>query len=173
MRRHFLSIRFYISISLFIYVLSVTAQQTVLVNLPDIYIMADKITRGDSDTYGLGDWSCSFKLELEGAVLKVDGSIIFSEKANDFTTIVGEYHEEIPVKELEKCRSCSFSLEDSYGIVSGPNIGARGYRWYPGQGLIRRAKIITDTFGADAGRIGGTIQFEPVRVIVRCMYAGL
>lgn len=173
MPRHFSGIRFYIVILFFVHTLSATAQQTVLVNLPDIYITADKITRGDSDTYGLGDWTCSFKLELEGTVLKVDGSIIFSEKANDFTTIVGEYHEEIPVKELEKCRSCSFSLEDSYGVVSGPNIGARGYRWYQGQGLIRRAKIITDTFGDDAGRIGGTVQFEPVRVVVRCMYAGL
>lgn len=108
------------------------------------------------------DWATGpalFKLELEGAVLKVDGSIVFSEKANDFTTIVGEYHEEIPVKELEKCRSCSFSLEDSYGVVSGPNIGARGYRWYQGQGLVRRAKIITDTFG-DSGRIGGTVKLN-------------
>ena len=104
MRRHFSSIRFSVIIAIFIYTLSATAQQTVLINLPDIYIMADKITRGDSDTYGLGDWSCSFKLELEGAVLKVDGSMGFSEKANDFTTMVGEYNEESTLKEMEKCR---------------------------------------------------------------------
>lgn len=148
------------------------AQRNILVNLPNITIVADKITRGDGDTYGLGDWSSSFKIELEGSVLKVDGTIVFTENANDFTTITGEYHGRFPVKELEKCRSCNVVLEDNYGVVSGPNVGARGYGWYYGQGLIRQAKIITDTFGDDAGQIGGTVQFAPVRIAIHCSYAG-
>lgn len=169
----FFSIRTIVYLLMILSAFSLHAQHNVLVTLPDIEIYAGKVTRGDSDTYGLGNWSCSFKMELQGTDLKIDGAILFTENANDFTTIAGEYHALVPVKALEKCRTCEFSLDDSYGVVSGPNIGARGYRWYNGQGLIRRAKIVTDTFGDDAGKVGGTIQFEPVRVVVRCSYAGL
>lgn len=149
------------------------AQRTLTVQLPDAHLTADRIIRGDGDTYGLGDWQCAFTIKLDGAVLRVDGAITFSEKANDFTTLVGEYHRSIPVGELEKCRSCKVSLDETYGKVSGPNIGARGYRWFGGQRLVSRARIQTDTFGSDAGRVGGTVQFAPLRVLIECPIASL
>lgn len=147
------------------------AQQSFNLLIPDIQIVADRVTRGDGDTYGLGDWKSTFVVALEGTTLKVDGRISFTEKANDFTTIVGEYHQRIAVGELERCRHCQVSLDETQGSVSGPNIGARGYRWANGQGLIRRASIQTDVFGTDAGNIGGTIQFVPIRVLVDCSIA--
>ncbi len=102
------------------------AQRTLSIRLPDAQITADRLTRGDGDTYGLGDWQCAFTVKLVGTVLHLNGTIMFTEKANDFTTIVGEYHRRIPVGELEKCRTCQISLSETYGMTSGPNIGARG-----------------------------------------------
>lgn len=154
-----------------LWVNEVFAQQSFCIEVPDIQIMASRIVRGDGDTYGLGDWKSTFIIALEGTMLKVDGKISFTEKANDFTTIVGEYHQRIAVGELERCRHCQVSLDETQGSVSGPNIGARGYRWVNGQGLIRRANIQTDVFGTDAGNIGGTIQFVPIRVLVDCSIA--
>lgn len=150
---------------------AVFAQKSFSISLPDAKIMANRIVRGDGDTYGLGDWRCDFNVALDGTDLKIDGKISFTEKANDFTTIVGEYHQRIRVGQLEGCKHCKVSLDETYGTVSGPNIGARGYRWFGGQGLVRRAKIQTDIFGEDAGNIGGTIQFAPLRVRVNCVIA--
>lgn len=147
------------------------AQRSFQIDLPDVDFMADKILRGDADTYGLGDWSCTFRVSLDGNFLQIEGTIVFSERANDFTVITGAFSRRVEVGELEKCRLCNVALEDIEGVVAGPNIGARGYRWYKGQGIIRRARIVTDTFGDDTGRIGGTIQFTPIRVAVRCDYA--
>jgi hypothetical protein len=141
------------------------AQDAIVVTLPDIQIYADQLIRGDADTYGLGDWHSVFNMELRGTNLKVSGKIKFTENVNDYTTIVGEYSALIPVPALEKCQSCQLSL------VQGPNIGARGYKWYAGQGIIKRACIVTDTFGEDTGRIGGTIQFEKVTIHVNCLFA--
>jgi hypothetical protein len=150
---------------------SAMAQRDLLIRLPDVKITADRIIRGDGDTYGLGDWRCAFTLKLEGAELLLDGAIVFSENANDFTTIVGEYHRRIAVGELERCRTCKITLDETYGTVSGPNIGARGYRWFGGQGLVRRANVQTDTFGEDARRIGGTVQFRPLKIRIDCPVA--
>lgn len=152
--------------------LDLVAQESFSIALPDAQITAHRIVQGDGDTYGLGDWRCAFTVTLEGTVLKVDGKIRFAENANDFTTIVGEYHQQVEVGALEHCRQCLVSLDESQGTVTGPNIGARGYRWFAGQGLIRRARIQTDIFGEDAGNIGGTIQFAPIRVLVECAMAG-
>ncbi len=148
-----------------------TAQQSFSIQLPDAQIIANRVVRGDGDTYGLGDWKCAFTVALDGTQLKVDGKISFTEKANDFTTIVGEYHQSVPVGALERCRHCLVSLDETQGTVTGPNIGARGYRWFNGQGLLRRARIQTDTFGNDTGNIGGTVQFAPIRVLVDCSIA--
>lgn len=148
------------------------AQQSFDIMLPDAQIIAERVVRGDGDTYGLGDWHCAFNVSLEGTMLKIEGKISFTEKANDFTTIVGEYHQQIAVGALERCRHCFVSLNETQGKVTGPNIGARGYQWFAGQGLVRRAKIQTDTFGEDTGNIGGTIQFAPIRVLVDCSIAG-
>jgi len=147
------------------------AQQSFNLELPDIQITANRVLRGDGDTYGLGDWKSTFTVALDGTILKVDGTISFTEKANDFTTIVGEYHQRIEVRALERCRHCQVSLGETTGAVSGPNIGARGYRWFGGQGLVRWAKIQTDVFGEDVGNIGGTIQFVPIRILVDCSIA--
>lgn len=152
--------------------LPATAQQSFEITLPDAHIFADRLRRGDGDTYGLGDWHCTFSVSLSGTEIVVDGQIVFSEKANDFTTITGAYHRRIEVGELSRCRHCWVTLEGEKGSVGGPNIGARGYRWFAGQGLIRRARIQTDTFGDDVGRIGGTVQFAPIKVRVDCAIAG-
>ena len=149
------------------------AQQSISIQLPDAQITADRLVRGDGDTYGVGDWHAKFKVKLEDNSLKIDGKIEFTEKANDFTTIVGEYHRRVKVAGLENCRHCWVSLDATNGTVSGPNIGARGYRWFNGKGLIKRAKIQTDTFGSDVGNAGGTVQFAPIRVLIECPIVGL
>ncbi len=150
---------------------NLAAQKTLQIALPDAEIWANKITKGDCDTYGLGDWRCTFNVTLDGAWLELHGSIMFSENANDYTTITGQYQQRIYVGALEKCRLCTVALDDETGSVSGPNIGARGFRWYNGQGLIRKASIRTDDFGCDEGRIGGTIRFLPVKIRVNCAFA--
>jgi hypothetical protein len=150
---------------------AVSAQTTFLFQIPDATITADKITKGDGDTYGLGDWRCTFKASLDGSTLKVTGDIVFTEKANDFSTIVGSFQQNYAVDVLEKCKQCTILIDEPMGSVSGLNVGARGYRWYRGQGLIRKAKIQTDVFGADEGHIGGIIRFAPIKLVVHCDYA--
>lgn len=147
------------------------AQQVLQVALPDIRIAADRLVRGDGDTYGLGDWQCTFKAVLKDSLLMLKGTIAFSEKSNDFTTILGEVQAQIAVKSLAHCKHCTVRLAETQGTVSGVNIGARGYRWFPGRGLIRRAYIQTDTFGDDVGHVGGTIQFEPLKIWLDCAMA--
>jgi hypothetical protein len=80
------------------------AQQSFNIELSDVQITANRVVRGDGDTYGLGDWKSNFTVAQEGTLLKVDGTISFTEKANDFTTILGEYHQRIEVGALERCR---------------------------------------------------------------------
>ncbi len=153
---------------------SIQAQDTLTINLPDVNILADKVTRGDADTYGLGDWSCKFEVELlDDAKIKLKGVISFAEKANDYTTIVGKYEQVIAVKALEPYAYFRLRMETAEGRVSGPNIGARGYRWFSGEGLIQKARIQTDTFGDDTGRIGGTIRFHPLIIVAQREYAAL
>jgi hypothetical protein len=144
----------------------VTAQLPIVVQLPDVQLTANRLVRGDGDTYGLGDWACTFRLSIDSCYLRVDGQVVFAEKANDFTTIVGECHELIPLEVLKKNPQYHLRLERNFGSVAGSNIGARGYRWFAGTGVVRRANIQTDTFGNDVGRIGGTVQFHPVRILV-------
>lgn len=158
---------------LFSLCLRAQTSQTFLITLPDAQITADRLLRGDGDTYGLGDWRSTFRIALEDIYLKVDGEIIFTEKANDHTTLAGQYHHRFVVGALEKCRSCSFVLEETEGTVRGPNVGARGYRWYKGRGIVKSAQIVTDTFGDDVGKIGGTIQFRPVKVQMHCYFAAV
>lgn len=149
----------------------VNAQEYLDIALPAAQIKADKLIRGDGDTYGLGDWRCQFSFKLNGSQLEVRGNIRFSENANDFTTITGTYFQQIQVQELERCKHCELSLEDGSGFVKGPNIGARGYQWFNGYGLVRGAMIQTDTFGDDVGHIGGTVQFNTIRVLINCAMA--
>jgi hypothetical protein len=147
------------------------AQPTITVALPDAFITADRVLRGDADTYGLGDWQATFTATIDGSQILLTGTISFTENANDFTTIVGRFIKVINIEALEGCSHCQVVVDGGQGTVSGPNIGARGYRWFEGKGLIKRAWIQTDTFGADTGNIGGTIQFEPLEIRVYCAIA--
>ncbi len=150
------------------------AQDTLVVNLPDVNIFAGKVTRGDADVYGLGDWICKFEVEaLGGAKLLLKGIISFSEKANDQTTIVGKYEQVLSLKALEPYAYHRLQLLSPFGKVGGPNIGARGFRWFDGEGIIQKAYIQTDTFGEDAGRIGGTVRFHPIVIVAQREYAGV
>lgn len=147
------------------------AQHFIEVNIPDAQIWADKITNGDGDVFGKGDWSCTFTAKIDDDFLVIDGKISFAEKANDFTTIVGTYHNRILVAELQKCRHCEVSLDTDLGKVSGPNAGARGTQMYIGKGIIKSAKIVTDTFGNDNGNIGGKVKFNPIQINILCLFA--
>lgn len=147
------------------------AQHFIEINIPDAQIIANKITNGDGDVYGKGDWFCSFTAKIEDDVLVINGKICFSEKANDFTTIVGTYQSRIVVAELQKCRHCEVSLETETGTVGGANAGARGYQIYNGSGIIKNAKTVTDTFGNDVGNIGGKIKFVPLKINILCLFA--
>lgn len=149
------------------------AQPVITLHLPDVSITANRLVKGDADTYGLGDWHCTFHLDLDGQRVLLKGYIVFSEKANDSTVIVGQVKHDLALPSLEGYELCVKALDLSSGSVGGPNIGARGARWYAGQGLIRRAYVVTDTFGNDVGRIGGLVQFRPVKVYLSCLYAGL
>ncbi len=143
------------------------------VPLPDAVIYADQLTKGDGDVYGLGDWSANFTLTIDSHVLVVRGSMIFTEKANDHTTIVGNFEQRIEVEALKNCRFCAAELVENTGFVQGPNVGARGYRWYSGKGLVKNAYIMTDTFGTDVGLIGGVVRFAPVSIRLFCALAML
>lgn len=147
------------------------AQSHLDIPLPNAEIRAKKILHGDGDTYGMGDWKCDFTITLEDATLIVNGKIVFSEKANDFSVIMGEYKQKIKISELEKCRHCIVTVLEKTGSVSGKNVGARGYRVYQGSGIIQSARIVTDTFGLDAGQVGGEVTFEPLRLDIKCLYA--
>lgn len=153
---------------------SAQAQDTLVINLPDVDIFAGKVIRGDADVYGLGDWSCKFEVEItDGTKLLLKGTISFWEKANDYTTIVGKYEQMLSIKALEPYAYYRLQLLTPSGSVGAPNIGARGFRWFPGEGLLQKAYIQTDTFGEDAGRIGGTVKFRPLKIVVQRAYAGL
>jgi hypothetical protein len=158
-------------IAWFINLSTSAAQQTIQIHIPDQQITANKLEGGDGDLYGLGDWLCSVSVRLERDTLVIDSYILFKENANDFTTIKGKKQQRIVVPELAGCYRCGPMLHTSEGEVKGPNIGARGFRWFVGQGIIRRASIRTDTFGEDTGHVGGTIQFVPIQVSLDCGYA--
>lgn len=151
--------------------MSAQNDEFVQISIPDASITATQCLRGDGDTYGLGDWNSTFTIEMDSIYLKIRGQISFTERANDFTTIVGQYQSQVLITEMARCPNCSFNLDKQVGSVSGPNVGARGYQWYNGQGIIRRAKIMTDTFGEDVGKIGGVIQFRPIQIEKRCYFA--
>jgi hypothetical protein len=144
---------------------------TIQIPLPDAAIYANHLTKGDGDIYGLGDWFAHFTLSIDSHVLVVRGSVIFAEKTNDYTTISGTYEQRIEVEALRHCRFCAPELVENTGFVGGPNVGARGYRWYSGKGLVKNAYIVTDTFGTDVGRIGGTVRFAPVSIRLFCALA--
>jgi hypothetical protein len=141
------------------------------ISLPDKEIFATQLQKGDADTYGLGDWEITVQAALEGTAIRLTGNIIFTEKANDNTTITGRFNYLIPVPALESCQFCQIELLQKKGNVSGPNIGARGAQWFAGTGIVKRASITTDTFGNDVGRIGGTLQFGALTVRVKCPLA--
>lgn len=147
------------------------AQDTLMVALPDIYITADRIMQGDGDTYGLGDWNCVFTLALEDSLLLLKGRVVFEENANDHTRITGRYEGYWGLSILNKYKSCRVKLGLSSGSVSGQNFGARGYRRFRGQGLIRSARVRCDVLGMDAGHIGAGVHFAPVILKLDCAIA--
>jgi hypothetical protein len=150
---------------------SVSAQQILDIQLPDMEIWATQLLRGNADLYGRGDWQLNVTVALEGYSLNVKGKILFSEKADDFTEIVGGFEQTLQIEAIQRCQSCQLRILENKGSVKGKNIGARGFRWFDGHGLIRRAKIRTDTFGDDVGVIGGRIEFLPFQINVQCLYA--
>jgi hypothetical protein len=155
----------------FLQALNISAQKPIAVALPDIKITADQLLSGNADTYGRGDWQAQFTAVLVGTELHIDGKILFSEKSHDFTVLAGAFHTKIAFDTLKYCRGCLISTNQTSGSVGGINIGARGYRWFEGQGLVSRAKIQTDVFGDDLGRIGGTVQFNTFYIFVNCPLA--
>jgi hypothetical protein len=147
------------------------SQKMLTIPLPDFEFFADKLSSGDCDLYGLGSWQCEISIKIEGAYLLIKAKAVFSEDNPDYTIIEGAYSKRIYVEELAKYAHCDLEQEQFSGSVSGKNIGARGYRWYNGSGMVKRAWIATDTFGCDVGKVGGTIQLHPLRVSVQCTYA--
>ena len=147
------------------------SQDTILVALPDVYITADRVLQGDGDTYGLGEWKCVFSVALEDSLLLLKGRVVFSENANDFTRIVGRYEGYWGLEVLKKYKSCRLRLAQASGSVSGQNFGARGYRRFKGQGLIRSARVRCDVLGTDTGQIGVGVHFAPLVLKLECAVA--
>lgn len=150
--------------------LSASAQDTITIRLPDMQIFANKLMRGNADLYGLGDWICRYRISLKDSILVMKGDIIFRENANDYTIMEGAVKQSIVVPELTGFAGCQILLSPSKGEVRGLNIGARGYQWFRGHGLVRRAFIRTDTLGLDVGKVGGRVQFQPVKIIAQCYF---
>lgn len=146
------------------------SQKMLTIPLPDLEVFADKLRSGDCDLYGLGNWQCEVSVKIDGAYLVLKTKAVFSEDNPDYTVIEGGSSKKIYVEELAKYTFCDLELEQFSGSVNGKNIGARGYRWYYGNGMIKKAWIVTDTFGCDVGKVGGTIQLHPLRVNVQCTY---
>jgi hypothetical protein len=147
------------------------AQKIVTIYPKDQVVAADRLLRGDGDTYGMGDWQTVVRLSVEDTLLLIHGELIFRENANDFTTIAGTFQQKIPIDMLKDCQQCQFSIQQPTGRAEGENIGARGYKWFAGQGALRRVHFQTDTFGEDVGLIGGRVQYRPVQIAVRCLLA--
>lgn len=145
--------------------------QRVYVRLPDLNLQADQLLRGDGDTYGLGNWTARFVLRREDDFLLLDGKLIFTEDAHDHTTIVGTVHKRYRLSALQNCRNCTVRLMQDVGVAEGPNIGARGYRWFEGRGLLKKAYLRTDVFGADTGHIGGRFVFRRLGLEIACPVA--
>jgi hypothetical protein len=150
---------------------SLHSQKMLTIPLPDLEVFADKLRSGDCDLYGLGNWQCEISIKIDGAYLVLKAKAVFSEDNPDYTVIEGSVSKRIYVEELAKYAFCDLEQEHFSGSVSGKNIGARGYRWYYGSGMVKKAWIVTDTFGCDVGKVGGTIQLHPLRVSVQCTYA--
>jgi hypothetical protein len=147
------------------------AQKTIEIVVPAMTIVADQLQAGDADLYGLGDWQCKASARFDGTDVVLEAHIVFSERSNDYSVLAGSAQKRVKLTQLEGCRHCEWILLPDRGTVSGPNVGARGYKWYVGKGLIARAFIQTDTFGDDLGRAGGSLYFAPVRVLVHCAIA--
>ncbi len=141
------------------------AQNNIEVPIPPIAITADRVLSGDADTYGLGTWQCNVQARLSHDTIFLTGQIVFSENANDFTCIVGDFAKEIHLKATIDQRYWDYSLLTTQGRIYGGNRGARGYGWFRnGQGLVQKARLKTDDFGMDAGKIGGWLYLRPIKL---------
>jgi hypothetical protein len=168
MKRRFIPIFYFLLFGL----AKTNANDTLKVFIPDLIVWADQLNHGDTDIYGLGEWQCSVIAEVENGDLILRGKIVFSEKSNDFTVISGKIDYRIPIKNLGSCYDFEvISIEKNKGNVNGENRGASGFHKFLGKGIIRSANIITDTFGGDVGKIGGTIKFQPIFLIVKYLSA--
>jgi hypothetical protein len=138
------------------------AQEVCTIQIPDQTLFADQMLNGDGDLYGLGSWQIHVNVEVIQRELVIRAEIIFSEDANDQTTIMGIKEWSIPIGKVnqENLRL----VIPATGHASGKNIGARGTRTWQGFGLIEKVHICTDTFGTDTGKVGGTLVFRPIEL---------
>jgi len=142
------------------------AQETIILNIPDITIYANELIQGNSDTYGRGVWKSNFTLEIIDDQVNLKAELLFLENQGDNTIITGKFEGNYPIPSFIKYPNCSFKLPVKKGVVEGANFGARGFRTFEGKGIIHTISIQTDTFGDDVGKVGGTIHFNPIEIIV-------
>jgi hypothetical protein len=145
---------------------TLSAQQSITIYPSAFEIRATDILKGDGDTYGLGNFVVKTTLYLKNEWLTVRVDLKFAENANDFTTIVGSVQYMYKIDEIAKCRSCVHTLAHEQASTVHKNIGARGYKVFGGDEIVESLYFITDTFGEDAGNIGGTVQLAPITIYV-------
>lgn len=148
--------------------LNAVAQQTIRVPLPSIEIWADKLEHGDCDTFGKGTWMCSVETEIEGDELTISAKIWFLENSGDSTRITGAATRKMKIPSLKDYSACTILNKGGSGRLNGVNIGARSFRNYEGQGIIRSGYIQTDTHGCDVGKIGGKLTLKPLYLKIYC-----
>lgn len=154
----------FLSITLLLILLSTLAgQRSSTLQLPDIQLFADQHTRGDEDLYGLGTWQISATAHQLGDSVCISLTIKFCEDVHDFTTMKGARIVMVALPEGVNT-SETLLMDQSFSDVRGPNIGARGFQNFQGNGMIEEVIICTDTFGTDTGKVGGTIRFKPIRL---------
>lgn len=75
MMRHFICTLFLCSLLL------LAAQEAAIIKIPDKEIIADRLIRGNGDTYSMGDCWCSFRLSRTNDMLMLNGEMMAAQKS--------------------------------------------------------------------------------------------
>lgn len=162
-------IRFYLFLCLvFVSILVQAQHQQLVILVPAIEVYDLQKIDGDCDIYGHNPQiSISASACVNGGKVVVSGLIKIKENRADWTTFTKEFRQEIYVRELANQEVVFASFQESEGALKASGgMHQHHYKSFEGHGLIKSANILSDTNGLDCGKLGGTIQFQPLVMYV-------
>ena len=100
----------------------------------------------------------------DGPRLNLTGTVEMRESVQDFTTFLGTFTRQVFDLDLE-APGCTYrGFSGRSGSLDADSSEVNWTQYENGNGIIKAASCLSDTFGDDAGRLGCTIDFEDITV---------